>query len=146
MKCYIFDIDGTLADCKHRLHHIQKSPKDWDSFFDACKDDDIIAHVLFVAHALAATGYPIVCVSGRSDRVRLDTDWWLRVKAGLFPSALYMRREGDHRDDDIIKVELLAELRADGWEPIMAFDDRNRVVNAWRSAGIPCAQVAPGDF
>ena len=25
MKCYIFDIDGTLADCKHRLHHIQKA-------------------------------------------------------------------------------------------------------------------------
>lgn len=33
-----------------------------------------------------------------------------------------------------------------GYEPIMAFDDRDRVVKMWRDAGIPCAQVAPGDF
>lgn len=33
---YVFDIDGTLADLTHRLHHIQKQPKDWDAFFDAC--------------------------------------------------------------------------------------------------------------
>jgi hypothetical protein len=29
----LVDIDGTLADCTHRLHHIQKQPKDWDAFF-----------------------------------------------------------------------------------------------------------------
>jgi hypothetical protein len=57
-----------------------------------------------------------------------------------------MRKAGDHRDDDILKIELLAEMRRDGYTPIMVFDDRNRVVKAWRSAGVPCAQVAEGDF
>ena len=57
-----------------------------------------------------------------------------------------MRKAGDFRDDDIIKVELLHELAEDKFKPIMAFDDRNRVVKAWRAAGIPCAQVAEGDF
>jgi hypothetical protein len=28
----------------------------------------------------------------------------------------------------------------------MAFDDRNSVVKMWRDLGIPCAQVADGDF
>ena len=37
-------------------------------------------------------------------------------------------------------------VRADNFDPIIAFDDRDRVVAAWRSAGIPCLQVAPGDF
>jgi hypothetical protein len=36
--------------------------------------------------------------------------------------------------------------RIDGFEPIMVFDDRNRVVKALRAAGVPCAQVAEGDF
>ncbi len=36
----IFDIDGTLADCSHRLHHIQKDPADWDGFYEACEDED----------------------------------------------------------------------------------------------------------
>lgn len=145
-RCYIFDIDGTLADCSHRLHHIQKHPKDWDAFFDQCGGDQPIAHMVDLAECLLSTGKSLIAVSGRSDRVRLQTDWWLRIKCGLVFDALYMRADGDRRDDDVIKIELLARIRADGYEPIMVFDDRTRVVNAWRAAGIPCAQVAPGDF
>jgi phosphoglycolate phosphatase-like HAD superfamily hydrolase len=142
-RCYIFDIDGTLADLSHRLPHIQTQPKNWDAFFAACVDDAPIPHVVELAKSLPL---PIVCVSGRSDAVRVETDFWLRVKAGLIPAALYMRKAGDHRPDDIIKIELLDRLRSDGWSPIMAFDDRDRVVKAWRANGIPCAQVAEGEF
>jgi phosphoglycolate phosphatase-like HAD superfamily hydrolase len=141
--CYIFDIDGTLADATHRLPHIQKRSKDWDSFFAECVNDAPIPHIVELAKSLPL---PVVCVSGRSDVVRAETDFWLRVKAGLMPAALYMRKAGDRRDDSLIKIEMLEELRADGWRPVMAFDDRDRVVAAWREAGIPCAQVAPGDF
>ncbi len=141
--CYIFDIDGTLADLTHRLHYIQKHPKDWDSFFAACVHDTPIPHIVTLAKCLPL---PIVCVSGRSDVVRIETDYWLRVKAGLAPAALYMRKGGDRRSDDIVKTEILDKLRSDGWRPLMAFDDRDRVVKAWRAAGVPCAQVAEGDF
>ena len=148
MKCYLFDIDGTLADCSHRIHHIETAPKDWDSFFAACEDDAPIPHILGLAYHLAMET-DIVFVSGRSDQCRAQTLQWLNRHLGgliVLSGDLYMRREGDHRPDDIIKIELLEQLRADGWEPIMAFDDRQRVVDAWRAAGIPCAQVAPGDF
>lgn len=59
---------------------------------------------------------------------------------------LYMRKEGDHRPDFKVKRDLLAALKADGYEPIMAFDDRDQVVEMWRAEGIPCAQVADGNF
>jgi hypothetical protein len=94
---------------------------------------------------LALTGPAIVYVSGRSDVCREATVEWLK-KYGLPDGPLFMRKAGDHRNDDILKIELLAEVRAQGFEPIMAFDDRDRVVAAWRAAGIPCAQVAPGNF
>ena len=32
MSIIICDIDGTSADLGHMLNHIQKKPKDWDSF------------------------------------------------------------------------------------------------------------------
>ena len=32
-KAVIFDIDGTLADSKHRLKYIEQQPKQWDRFF-----------------------------------------------------------------------------------------------------------------
>lgn len=145
--CYVFDIDGTLADCSHRLHLIQQVPKDWRAFFAKCGNDAPIAHMVRLAYSLAREE-DILFVSGRSDECRPQTLEWLRrhLFETIGTDDLYMRREGDHRDDDIIKLELLSHLRARGWEPLMVFDDRKRVVDAWRSAGIPCAQVAPGDF
>ena len=41
-------------------------------------------------------------------------------------TQLYMRADGDHRDNSIVKKELLPRLRADGWAPIMAFDGGGR--------------------
>jgi hypothetical protein len=143
-KCFIIDIDGTIADGTHRLHHIQKEPRDWDTFFKACGDDKPIEHMLHVVEALSLY-YDIVLVSGRSDLVMAETVAWLD-KQEITWSALYMRKQGDHTDDDKLKIKLLEQVRKDGFEPVMAFDDRNRVVKAWREAGIPCAQVAEGDF
>lgn len=144
VRCYLFDIDGTLADLTHRLHHIQKQPKDWDAFFEACQADVPISHVLDLVAQLSNTTH-VVFVSGRSDRVRNATEAWLR-KQGLNDHPLYMRKDGDHRPDYQVKAGLLERIRADGWEPIMAFDDRDQVVEMWRAKGIPCAQVARGDF
>jgi hypothetical protein len=59
---------------------------------------------------------------------------------------IYHRKSGDFRDDSIIKLELLEEIKRDGYSPIMLFDDRNRVVLALRGAGYTVAQVAPGNF
>ena len=59
---------------------------------------------------------------------------------------MFMRQDGDHRPDHVIKVELLAIVRAEIGDPIMVFDDRNSVVKMWRELGVPCAQVVEGDF
>jgi predicted secreted acid phosphatase len=142
---YIFDIDGTLADCSHRLHHIQKQPKDWRAYFAECRGDAPIQHVIDLLLTIWDAGNDIVYVSGRSDECREDTLNWL-LTHGLPEAPLYMRKAGDHRDDDILKAEILEQVIADGYKPVMAFDDRDRVVAMWRSKGVPCCQVAPGNF
>lgn len=143
--CYLFDIDGTLADITHRLKHIQKEPKDWDSFFADCPDDRPIPHIIELAQDLMRAGKFVIFVSGRSDQVRLETLEWLYNNVGA-SRTLYMRKAGDHRPDHIVKAELLDQIVADDYEPIMAFDDRNQVVEMWRAKGLPCAQVADGNF
>lgn len=145
MKCYLFDLDGTIADLTHRLHHIQKEPKDWDAFFAACPGDVPIVHVIELMQTLIDADQHVVLVSGRSDVSRADTEFWTDRHIG-FRCPLYMRKAGDHRPDHIVKGELLDQILADGYRPTMAFDDRNQVVEMWRARGIPCAQVAPGDF
>ena len=143
--CYIFDLDGTICDASHRLHHIQKTPKDWQTYFSLCGADKPIRHIIGLARRLYLTGAVIVYVSGRSDECREQTLAWLD-EHGLPSGPLFMRKAGDHKNDDVLKIELLAEVRAAGFEPTLVFDDRSRVVRAWRAAGIPCAQVAEGDF
>lgn len=153
-RCYLVDIDGTIADCSHRLPHIQKEPKDWNAFFDACGRDRPILHMVDLVRSISADDIEVVFVSGRPERCRQATIDWLKsafrewdwADPVSFSRDLYMRKDGDHRPDDVVKGELLDALLADGWRPIMAFDDRDRVVKMWRSRGIPCAQVAEGDF
>jgi hypothetical protein len=56
-----------------------------------------------------------------------------------------MRKAGDYRQDAIVKAEWLEALPEDQ-RPVLAFDDRQQVVDMWRAHGVRCCQVAPGDF
>jgi len=139
MAFYVFDLDGTLADCTHRLHHLER--KDWRAFFAACGDDAPIPHVISLFQTLNTGENRVEVWSGRSDEVRQETMEWLN-RHGVFPDALVMRTAGDRRPDDEVKREF---LRAGG-APDLIFDDRARVVAMWRAEGIPCFQVAEGAF
>ncbi len=143
-KVWVFDLDGTLADLTHRLHYIEGEVKNWDAFFAAVGEDSVIEHMRELFWACQKMYQPII-VSGRSDVCRDKTEAWLHYNF-LSRTRLYMRRHGDHRPDVQVKRDLLGDLRGDGYEPIMVFDDRNQTVKGWRDLGVPCAQVAPGDF
>lgn len=137
----VFDLDGTLADVVHRLHHISNGRRDWDGFFDACDLDPPIVPVMDTFRALKAAGHHIEIWSGRSDRVRSKTEDWL-ARHGVEPARLRMRVDGDHQPDDDLKESWLDPCQL----PDLIFDDRQKVVDMWRRRGITCAQVAPGNF
>lgn len=147
MTDYIFDIDGTIANCEHRVHYVRTKPKNWRAFDAGAIQDEPILPVVHLLRTLHLVGDRIVLASGRSDRNRDVTIQWLQQhNIWQCVDGLYMRRDKDYRADDIVKSELLDEILADGYEPAMVFDDRSRVVNMWRDRGLICAQVAPGDF
>lgn len=148
----IVDIDGTLADCTHRLHFIKDKPKDWPAFFDACGLDTPNWPVVNMVRALSLGGDEtrnrLVFCSGRPERTRGITTNWLRDHLNLTEGyiRLFMRSNNDFRADDVVKLELLAAIREMGLNPTLAIDDRRRVVDMWRAQGIVCAQVAEGEF
>ena len=139
------DIDGTVANITHRRHWVATKPKNWGAFNAGMAQDTVYADIKFVYDTFAATGNTIVFCSGRSEENRDVTESWLRSN-GFAWSALYMRSARDHRQDSIVKVELLAVIRAHFGEPYLWFDDRNQVVDAIRAQGVRVLQVAPGDF
>jgi len=145
-KCVIVDIDGTLTDTAHRAHHLQKKPKDWKAFNAAMHLDAPNLIIIDMVNALWFAGYDIVLCSGRERANETITKEWLK-QHGVDYDALFMRPTGDYRDDVLVKRELLEQIKAAGYSPQFAIDDRTKVVNdCWRNAGLICLQAAPGDF
>lgn len=143
---FLCDIDGTLADLSHRLHLIESKPANWDGFFAACPDDAPITPVITTVQLLADAGAGILMVTGRSDSIREDTTAWL-MKHRIPFHSIFMRKHGDHRQDNVVKGELLDEIQREyGDQIIGAFEDRNQVVQMLRERGIKVFQVADGAF
>jgi hypothetical protein len=126
MKAVWIDLDGSLADCGHRVHWVQNKPKNYDAFEAECHKDPINIQVHEVLKGLKAIGYKILIVSARMDgRKQLTLDWLAKHKVHY--DAIYLRKQNDTRKDDIIKKELLDKIKSDGYSLCMAFDDRKRV-------------------
>lgn len=141
-ECVIFDLDGTLADLTHRLHHVKNGRRDWDAFFDGIGDDLLIEPVADLTHAIGAFGRKVILCSGRPEKCRAKTETWLNRHSVNF-HALYMRPDDDRRPDHVVKRQLLDGIRADGFEPALVIDDRQSVVDMWRENGLTCLQAAP---
>lgn len=142
----ICDLDGTLANIEHRVHHIRGSGRrDWNAFFRACTEDLPIRNTIHLVQRLHEVGFRVLIMSGRSDLVRAETEEWLEQHAVPYDDLL-MRRDADHRSDTIVKAEMVDELGIGPDHVLMVLDDRSTVVDMWREREFHTFQVAPGDF
>lgn len=152
MKCIIMDIDGTLADAEHRIHLLPSKRRDegkppseaWREFYLASVDDAVIEEIRTLNNKLAED-YPVLLCTGRSDEDRELTINWLN-RHDIRWNYLFMRRAGDHRPDTVVKKEMLDDLRAEGFLPLFAVEDRAGVTKMWRENGVRCLQVCEGNY
>ena len=140
----LVDIDGTLADVTHRIHHVRgRGKKDWKRFFQAMHKDQPNQVVVDWVKNLAPD-YEVIVVSGRPDDYREVTERWLAAQ-GIEYSVLHMRRTNDRRPDDIVKREILHnQIGKD--RVAFVIDDRASVCRMWRAEGLRTFQVAEGNF
>lgn len=150
-KIIICDLDGTLANCEHRQHHVQgEGKKNWKAFFSNMYDDVIQSDLNEVLQSLHQH-YDVWFVSARPDNYRKVTERWLTDAGGWQlgdnnGTRLIMRKAGDFRADTIVKKEILDQIRSEDVYILMAFDDRKSVVDMWRENGVFTAQVQDHDF
>lgn len=131
----ICDLDGTLALLNGR-----------DPYDPVTVEEDTVRRSVSASiSALGNDGYIVILVSGRKEKYREQTLRWLR-KNGIMFDLLYMRQTDDNRKDSIVKEEIYNENIKDLFNVLCVFDDRNQVVAFWRSIGLPCFQVADGNF
>lgn len=132
----ICDIDGTLA------HMVNRGPYDTSKYLDD-EPDELVP--LALRHLAKLYDADSIIVSGRSVEFESDTKAWL-AKHGVSYDLLLMRPAGDTRKDYIVKQELYEEHIKGKYNVRLILDDRNQVVDMWRSRGLQVFQVAEGDF
>jgi phosphoglycolate phosphatase-like HAD superfamily hydrolase len=134
----VFDIDGVVADVRHRLHHVNRRPKNWAAFFAAADRDPPLAEGIALATEYAQT-HALVWLTGRPERLRRVTERWLK-RNGLPTEVLFMRPNNDRRPSREFKS---AQLRAIGAQSEVAVvvDDDPEVVARLKEHGWP-AQLA----
>lgn len=143
------DLDGTVADCSHRLHHIidpatgKKVPhkqRRYDLFHkNSDKDLPIKAAIDYIKKNYPQDKFSWVFITGRPDTMRMDSFYWIMLNMtkdrGVNP--IFMRKASDMRPDEITKRELMEiAIETFGCKPIIAFDDREGVIKAWRELGV----------
>lgn len=133
-KAIICDLDGTIALMGDR------GPFEWDRV-----SEDTPNAVVIDLMRRYSTDHAVIIVSGRSEDCRVQTIRWLRQHEVpcLF---LLMRKSNDYRKDAVVKQELYEEHIKCDYDVAFCLDDRNQSVEFWRSLGLVCFQVAPGDF
>lgn len=136
----VFDLDGTLADISHRVHHVRGGNRNYDAFFAACSDDLPNVPVIRALNAHWDAGHRVEIWSARSDKVRAETVAWL-VAQKIDPRLLVnMRPAADQTRDVELKRSWLHALHPDE-RPDVVYDDRQSVVDMWRAEGLACFQV-----
>ncbi len=160
----IFDLDGTLANCEHRRHFVDRGytrwqhsngdyytdglhgpeidwKPDWKAFYEACDQDIPIESPKIILYNLwVREGEDIQIWSGRCESVRDKTINWLNKK--IFPYSkgdipkLKMRPIGDNTPDDQLKERWLDEALARGEKIEFVFDSDPQSIALWRRRGI----------
>lgn len=150
------DLDGTLALIHNRSPY-DASDCDIKDLPNWSVIETIIAHY--------KAGRKIIFCSGREDKYRPETVRFIEkycrsvnmseyeiLNATVEPTPepiqyqLFMRKTDDFRKDSIIKEEIYQNEIEGKCNVLCVLDDRNQVVEFWRSKGLTCFQVAPGDF
>lgn len=153
MKYIVFDIDGVLANCSHRLKYIQGKDKDYDKFYsdeEIMKDKIIeagrkIVDMLYNLYTMEDFYRPtefygkIILLTGRSDICEETTRIWVskNIFEDLSLYSIIMRPKNDWRPAHQVKEDLIKKHI--GFENILfAFDDDDKVNEMYKKHGVMC--------
>jgi hydroxymethylpyrimidine pyrophosphatase-like HAD family hydrolase len=137
-KVVICDLDGTLS----LFEKIDKTQPHYRNPYNASTcDNDLLNTVV----ADIIKDRQVILVSGREHKYLEPTLKFLQ-KHNIQFIEIFMRQTADNRKDSIVKKEIYEKHIKPNYEVHFVLDDRNQVVEMWRSLGLTCLQVADGNF
>jgi phosphoglycolate phosphatase-like HAD superfamily hydrolase len=143
-RAVVFDMDGVLSDAAGRQHYLEWPNRDWDAFFEACGEDQVIDEVVRLLDLLDP-GLQVVLLTARPIRVQPQTLGWLE-RYRLRWDLLVMRDSHDYSAARNYTRLVVDSLRARGFDLRLAFEDDQRNVDMFHAAGVPCVYIHSGYY
>lgn len=148
-KCIIVDLEGTLSDCSHRIHHLMN--KDYDKWNELFHLDPINSEFIkvFEENFTQITIPSIILCTAKEMRFRKDVERWLcsnkipfsGVKRSIwgFINSIHYRKTGDTRSSVEVKADMVEGINKD-YQITKAYDDRKDIRDMYNKYGIetPC--------
>jgi hypothetical protein len=135
-------MDGTLVDVSGIKHYILEEPADFDAFHKASIESPEYPDIANAVRAWNKSDCAVVIVTARNDRYLYETLFWLKDH-DIEHDAIYMRDRKDGRPDRDVKTDILSQIRRDGYDPILAYDDNPSTITVWQDNNIPVV-ICPG--
>lgn len=137
-KAITVDLDGTV--CINDGHR---------SFYEESKvlGDKPNQWVIDAVKMYAQAGHFVIFCSGRHQACEEQSKQWIEKYIGFEDYLLFMRKNGDSRQDAIIKKEIYERDIMPYFNIVAVFDDRSQVVRMLRNElGLNVFQVSDGIF
>lgn len=129
-KLALIDIDGVIADERHRTEHAKN--KEWNRYFHP---NNILADGVWqegkeLVERLVEDGWQIAYLTGRREETRPATEKWLDRHKFPFGRLLMRPLPNDKPKLPLalFKVDVIQNLPDDTWDRIVLFDDDPAVI------------------
>lgn len=140
----IFDVDGTLVDSSEHFHLLDSTPlghtENLYEYHRRALNSPPRSSVVELSRVLWASGIKIIIVTSRYEKFRGETENWLSQNNIQYDN-LYMRKNDDHREHRLIKRDILALLKIQGYKILLGIDDNPEIIKLWQDNNIVAAQV-----
>jgi len=139
-SCYVFDMEGTLSDPSHRIHHAKaKEWKEWDEKFYR---DPPLYQMVKLARNLAKV-HPLFLFTGKHEgSIPEMQDWLYKHDVPIDGSRILARANGDWGTTTAeVKRGMVHKVRREGWFIEMAFDDMHEVIKVYQELNVPCLHI-----
>jgi len=147
MKVALIDMDGCVADVKHRVWIVSnldavaphRRQEMWDMFHSAMEFDEPARSVINVVNSLSSDVL-VVILTGRPEKYKAGTLEQL-TRWKVRHDHLIMRKEGDRQSSVNLKKQVVMHMMEIGLEIVQAIDDREDICDMYRELEIPTVEI-----
>lgn len=137
----VIDLDGTLADNRHRKHLIEKEDKEWRKYYQKAEKDKVYEKIRDKVSAISKT-HSIVILTMRSDEIKDETLKWLENHQIPFNRLIMLPKEQRNVKSELFKKEKVENLP----NPDLAIDNKEENLTMFKNKGLKTYKANKGSL